>query len=54
MGSVPVFLATARTSPNMIIEGALREHGLAPFNFFSWTPFGLAALAAAVAFVRLG
>jgi di/tricarboxylate transporter len=39
------------SSPNMIIEGALREHGLAPFNFFSWTPFGLAVLAAAVAFM---
>jgi len=39
------------SSPNMIIEGALRAHGLAPLDFFSWTPFGLAVLAAAVAFM---
>jgi di/tricarboxylate transporter len=39
------------SSPNMIIESTLREHGLAPFHFFSWTPFGLATLAAAVAFM---
>ena len=34
------------SSPNMIIESTLREHGLAPLDFFSWTPFGLAVLAA--------
>ena len=39
------------SSPNMIIESTLREHGLAPFHFFSWTPFGLAVLAGAVAFM---
>jgi di/tricarboxylate transporter len=39
------------SSPNMIIEGALRGHGLAPLDFFSWTPFGLAVLAVAVAFM---
>jgi di/tricarboxylate transporter len=39
------------SSPNMIIEGELRGHGLAPLDFFSWTPFGLAVLAAAVAFM---
>ena len=39
------------SSPNMIIESTLREHGLAPFHFFSWTPFGVATLAAAVAFM---
>ena len=39
------------SSPNMIIEGALRGHGLAPLDFFSWTPFGLAVLAAAIAFM---
>jgi di/tricarboxylate transporter len=39
------------SSPNMIIEGALRTHGLAPLDFFSWTPFGLAVLAAAIAFI---
>jgi len=39
------------SSPNMIIEGTLRSRGLAPLNFFSWTPFGLAVLAAAIAFM---
>ena len=39
------------SSPNMIIESTLRGHGLAPLDFFSWTPFGLAVLAAAIAFM---
>jgi di/tricarboxylate transporter len=38
------------SSPNMIIEGALRGRGLASLDFFSWTPFGLAVLALAIAF----
>jgi di/tricarboxylate transporter len=29
------------SSPNMIIESTLRGRGLAPLDFFSWTPFGL-------------
>src|SRR4029077_5712735 len=41
------------SSPNMIIEGMLRERGLAQLNFFSWTPFGLAVLAAAIAFTLM-
>src|ERR1700756_2555961 len=39
------------SSPNMIIENTLRARGLAPLSFFSWTPFGLAVLAAAIAFM---
>jgi di/tricarboxylate transporter len=39
------------SSPNMIIESTLRGRGLAPLDFFSWTPFGLAVLAAAIAFM---
>ena len=39
------------SSPNMIIEGTLRSRGLVPLDFFSWTPFGLAVLAAAIAFM---
>src|SRR5262245_54556806 len=38
------------SSPNMIVEDALRTRGLAPLSFFSWTPFGAAALATAIAF----
>jgi di/tricarboxylate transporter len=39
------------SSPNMIVESALRSHDLAPLDFFSWTPFGLALLAVAIAFM---
>jgi di/tricarboxylate transporter len=39
------------SSPNMIIESTLRGRGLAPLEFFSWTPVGLAVLAAAIAFM---
>jgi di/tricarboxylate transporter len=39
------------SSPNMIIESELRGRGLTPLDFFSWTPFGLAVLAAAIAFM---
>ena len=41
------------SSPNMIIEGMLRERGLGQLNFFSWTPFGLAVLVAAIAFTLM-
>jgi di/tricarboxylate transporter len=41
------------SSPNMIIENTLRARGLAPLNFFSWTPFGLAVLATGIAFMLL-
>jgi di/tricarboxylate transporter len=41
------------SSPNMIIESTLRAHGLARLGFFSWTPFGLAVLAAAIVFMLL-
>jgi di/tricarboxylate transporter len=44
-------LTLIASSPNMIIESTLRSHGLAPLDFFSWTPFGLAVLAAAIAFM---
>ncbi len=36
------------SSPNMIVEDTLRARGLAPLSFFSWTPFGVAVLAAAI------
>jgi len=41
------------SSPNMIVEDTLRARGLAPFGFFSWTPFGLAVLAAAIIFMLI-
>jgi di/tricarboxylate transporter len=42
------------SSPNMIIDHTLRARGLAPFGFFSWTPFGLAVLATGVLFMLAG
>ena len=39
------------SSPNMIVEDTLRARGLAPLGFFSWTPFGVAALATAIVFM---
>jgi di/tricarboxylate transporter len=42
------------SSPNMIVESALRTRGLEPFSFFSWTPFGLAVLAVSIAFMLVG
>jgi di/tricarboxylate transporter len=39
------------SSPNMIIENALRARGLAPLSFFSWTPFGVVVLASSIAFM---
>src|SRR5262249_8673193 len=41
------------SSPNMIVEDTLRARGLAPFAFFSWTPFGFAVLATAIAFMAI-
>lgn len=40
------------SSPNVIVENVLRERGVEPlFGFFSFTPFGLAALVIAVVFM---
>lgn len=41
------------SSPNMIVEDTLRARGLAPFGFFSWTPFGAAILVAGIAFMLI-
>ena len=42
------------SSPNMIIDNTLRASGIPPLGFFSWTPFGLAVLAASIAFMLWG
>ena len=39
------------SSPNLIVENTLRARGLARLGFFSWTPFGVAVLAAAIVFM---
>jgi di/tricarboxylate transporter len=41
------------SSPNMIVEDALRARGLSPFGFFSWTPFGAAVLVSAIAYMLI-
>lgn len=39
------------SSPNVIVESALRERGVDPLGFFSFTPFGVVALGLAVVFM---
>ncbi len=42
------------SSPNIIIQDALKEHGVSPqLGFFSFSPFGLVALAVGIAFMLL-
>ena len=41
------------SSPNMIIENALRAHGESPLSFFAWTPFGVGVLVIGIAFMLL-
>jgi di/tricarboxylate transporter len=40
--------------PNMIVVNILRERGLTPPGFFSFTPFGLSVLVVGIAFMLLG
>lgn len=41
------------TTPNIVVNNALRERGLAQLSFFSFTPFGLVVLALAIGFMVL-
>ena len=41
------------TSPNILIAGALEDHGLRPFSMFDFTPVGLVALAVGVVYMVL-
>ena len=41
------------TTPNIVINNALRSHGQEALSFFSFTPFGLAVLVLAIAFIVL-
>jgi di/tricarboxylate transporter len=41
------------SSPNLIVEGALRSRGLTPLTFFSWLPFGATVLATAIVFMQV-
>ena len=39
------------TTPNIVINNALRSRGMEPLSFFSFTPFGIRVLALAIAFI---
>lgn len=39
------------TAPNLIVASALRDRGIAPLGFFSFTPFGIASLAVGILFI---
>ena len=41
------------TPPNLLVAGALRDAGLAPFTMFDFTPLGLIVLGSGTAFVAL-
>ncbi|MXX73132.1 MAG: SLC13 family permease, partial [Gemmatimonadetes bacterium] len=41
------------TAPNILVNGALRDAGFEPFGMFSFTPVGLTALAAGVAYMTI-
>src|SRR5262252_1705235 len=43
-GLISGMLTLVGTAPNMVVDGAVREHGFHGFNFFSFTPFGMAVL----------
>lgn len=41
------------SSTNLVVDEVLRERGIAPLSFFSWTPFGIAVLAVSVVFILM-
>jgi di/tricarboxylate transporter len=41
------------TAPNLIVSNALRDRGLAPLAFFSFTPFGIAALFVGICYMMM-
>lgn len=41
------------TAPNLIISQALKDHQLTPFNFFSFTPFGIVIIIVAIIFMMI-
>src|SRR5215475_5617545 len=50
-GLISGMLTLVGTAPNMVVDGAVREHGFKGFNFFSFTPFGMAVLVIGVAYM---
>ena len=52
-GLISGMLTLVGTAPNMVVDGAVREHGFQGFNFFSFTPFGMAVLVIGVAYMLI-
>ena len=50
-GLISGMMTLIASSPNLIIDNLLRARHLTPLGFFSWAPFGLAILAAGMAFM---
>jgi di/tricarboxylate transporter len=50
-GLISGMLTLVGTAPNMVVDVAVREHGFQGFNFFSFTPFGMAVLVIGVAYM---
>lgn len=50
-GLISGMLTLVGTAPNMVVDGAVREHGFQGFNFFSFTPFGVVVLVFGVAYM---
>ena len=52
-GLISGMLTLVGTAPNMVVDGALREHGVQGFSFFSFTPFGVAVLIIGVVYMLI-
>lgn len=52
-GLISGMLTLVGTAPNMVVDGAVRDHGFQGFNFFSFTPFGIAVLVIGVAYMLI-
>lgn len=50
-GLVSGMMTLIATAPNLVVANVLRERGLAPLEFFSFTPFGILVLVVAAAFM---
>ncbi len=52
-GLISGMLTLVGTAPNLVADSALRQAGYSGLGFFSFTPFGLAILAAGIAYMLL-
>jgi len=50
-GLISGMMTLIATAPNLVVANALRERGLPPLEFFSFTPFGILVLIVAAAFM---